>query len=127
MPVKRRSSRLNSQQNLLPCHDILDLVDYHSESAMLDSVHDHELDALLKVLEHNLLINGCPIEDDDEVEENDHQTEAGEDGNICYVDCMGQSYFKVNNCQYLKTSDPHKHISIHVIEDTEVPTPKGPR
>ena len=65
--------------------DFLDL-DYYSEAAMLDQVLDHELDALIKVLQHNLNINGHPIDDGFS-----DRTDC-----ISYVDCMGNSY--LTNC-----------------------------
>ena len=44
--------------------DFLDLdLDYGNVKAM-DKLLDHELDALIKVLRHNLHINGHPIDDD---------------------------------------------------------------
>ena len=105
----------------------------------MDQALDHELDALVKVLKHNLLIVGYPIDDSSLFEDDKHKIarenlfkkpfddyEHLRTALISYVDALGTPYLMPCLCQNpsqtAKARDSHSHVEIRVLSDTHVET-----
>ena len=106
---------------------------------LLDQALDHELDAFIKVLKHNLHVIGYPIdgglfeESVDRVEHGNlfemplHGYEQLRTSLICYVDALGSPYLMPCLCQNpsqtKQVRQSHRHVEVNVLQDTSIEKP----